>query len=135
MVVMVTVMLAMINSNNNYSHDCINSAIMFQKAQYHRSAVFDQFLQHNSNCINSAIIINSTNVLDALVLVQRSTHETACTLAQILMLTRSHSHVHVGRSASVTAYHVMNVPGSETIIWTCSKFIVWTGDETSGCLG
>ena len=43
--------------------------------------------------------INSTDVLDASVLVQTSsesaqtTHATACTLAQILMLTDSHSHV------------------------------------------
>ena len=38
----------------------------------------------------------------------QTTQETACTLSQSLMLTRSHSHVHVGKLASVAAYQVIN---------------------------
>ena len=55
---------------------------------------------------NQTNYVMKINVLDALVLVQRSTeskqttHATACTMAQILMLTRSRVH-DVGRSASV----------------------------------
>ena len=51
-------------------------------------------------------IINSTNMLNAAVLAQRSTestqttHATACTVAQIFMLTRSHVH-DIDRSTSV----------------------------------
>ena len=51
-------------------------------------------------------LITSTNVLNASVLVKRSpesaqtTHVTACTLAQMMMLTRSHSHVLVERFSS-----------------------------------
>ena len=52
--------------------------------------------------------ISSTIVLNASVLVQRNTesaqttYATACTLGQILMLTKSHSHVHLGKFSSLT---------------------------------
>ena len=69
------------------------------------NATISRILLHT--LFSTRSLINSANGLNVSVLAQRSiesaqtTHATACTLAHILMLTRSHSRVHVHRLASV----------------------------------
>ena len=60
--------------------------------------------------------INSTQVLNASVLVQRSTEPAQTTHAIALMLSRSHSHVHVGRFVAVEA-------GAHCSWWQPSRYM------------